>query len=400
MSDDILWLPLADIVKRDKNADGSVTVTGVVSSPTQDLDRQIMDPDFLKRAATDWFTKRANIREMHQPLAVGKGKELTTDPNGLLVLTSKIIEPSTVKKVEEGVLSAYSVGIKNARVVRDAAAPGGRVVDGTMVECSLVDYPAADVGKFTIAKAASPDEDTGAVALTEDELTTLDETLVAKEEKAANPATTGLTPDDLRAAALARNPNVSEADLNALLEAYQAICSPNLEAGGIEGEHAEEAEEPTAASDPDAGASATAASGQQARAGEETDETRAQKLTAEELAGSIKAALADEMKSADIRNALADVAKAAVADTVKAAVQEATSGLVDRIAKLEKSPRPEGPYVGPAERTSSLDRAFPVTRTEPVTKAADPIRSRLERIAESDDPVTRAAAREALAGMA
>ena len=77
---DLKMLEKADIfvpfAKSEKLADGTVMVYGKVTDATVDLDGQIADPVWSKAALAEWFERAANIREMHQPSAVGKGIEL------------------------------------------------------------------------------------------------------------------------------------------------------------------------------------------------------------------------------------------------------------------------------------------------------------------------------------
>lgn len=137
--------------KYEEQDDGSVMVYGLASGPDVDLDGQRMDAEWLKEAMPDWMM-RGNIREMHQPKAVGKAKEYQWTEDGPYV-SSKIIDPDAVKKIKEGVYTGYSIGVKNAKVVPDSKAPGGKITDGTICEVSLVDYPAYPHSKFAIVKS-------------------------------------------------------------------------------------------------------------------------------------------------------------------------------------------------------------------------------------------------------
>jgi hypothetical protein len=100
-----------------------------------------------------WFATRANVREMHQPSAVGKGVQLVAE-DGAQFVKSKVVDPIAVTKVLEGVYSDYSVGIAKPRIVRDRTARNGRIVDGEIVELSLVDRGANYNAHFAIAKRA------------------------------------------------------------------------------------------------------------------------------------------------------------------------------------------------------------------------------------------------------
>lgn len=142
----------AEITKSERDANGDLIVYGKATGPDLDLDGQIADPAWLKSAMPGWM-EWGNVREMHQPVAAGIGVELESIGDDWW-LKSKCIDPNTAKKIEEGVLKGYSIGIKNAKVVKDAAAPGGRIVGGTIVETSYVDRPCNPTAKMTICKRA------------------------------------------------------------------------------------------------------------------------------------------------------------------------------------------------------------------------------------------------------
>lgn len=130
-----------DITKSEQQADGSLLVFGPCTDDSVDSDKQIVDPQFAATGLTKWLETGGNVREMHQPKAVGKGVELVREGNAHLLKT-RVVDGNAVKLVKTKVLTAYSVGISNARVIKDVTAPGGRIVGGTFVEVSLVDRPA------------------------------------------------------------------------------------------------------------------------------------------------------------------------------------------------------------------------------------------------------------------
>lgn len=146
----------AGIVKHERNDDGDLVVYGRATGPDLDLDQQIADPDWLKSAVPAWFSTGANVREQHSPIAAGVGTEITEKADGGWDLKALVVDPVSAKKVEKGVLKGYSIGVRNPRVVKDAAAPGGRIVSGSIVEISLVDRPCNETCKLTLAKAARP----------------------------------------------------------------------------------------------------------------------------------------------------------------------------------------------------------------------------------------------------
>lgn len=143
----------AEIFKVDKLDDGTLMVHGKATGPDLDSDKQICDPEWLKSAMPDWF-KFGNIREQHSSIAAGVGTELTQDGNDWHV-SAHVVDPGSVKKVDAKVLKGFSVGISQPRIVKDIAAPGGRIVGGNIVELSLVDRPANPTCLLTLAKSVA-----------------------------------------------------------------------------------------------------------------------------------------------------------------------------------------------------------------------------------------------------
>lgn len=142
----------APILKYDANDDGTVTVYGKATDETLDVDQQICDNDWLKSAMPDWFESAGNIREMHGSIAAGTATDYEEKADGHYI-RAKIVDDGSVKKIKNGVLKGFSIGIRSPRVIRDAKAPGGRIVGGQIVEVSVVDRPANPSAKMTIAKA-------------------------------------------------------------------------------------------------------------------------------------------------------------------------------------------------------------------------------------------------------
>lgn len=149
----------ADIVKFERNADGDLVVVGKATGPDLDLDKQICDPTWLAAAMPSWMSSGGNIREQHSSIAAGVATELEQRGDSWMV-TATVVDPVSAHKVEKGVLKGFSIGIRNPRVVKDAAAPGGRIVSGEVVETSLVDRPANPTCTLTLAKALKPGPNT------------------------------------------------------------------------------------------------------------------------------------------------------------------------------------------------------------------------------------------------
>ena len=142
----------AEIIKYDKNDDGTITVYGKATSDDLDIDQQICDNEWLGKAMPEWFKSGGNIREQHSSIAAGVATELETKEDGYYI-RGHVVDPTSVKKVEAKVLKGFSIGIKSPRVVRDNKAANGRIVDGQIVEVSLVDRPANPTCQLVLAKS-------------------------------------------------------------------------------------------------------------------------------------------------------------------------------------------------------------------------------------------------------
>lgn len=141
----------APILKKERQSDGTLLVTGIATDDTLDVDDQICDPAWLERAMPAWF-EFGNIREQHSNIAAGVATKLEQDGSRHIV-TARVVDPNSVMKVEAGVLRGFSIGIRDPRISKDKAAPGGRIVDGEIVEVSLVDRPANPSCMIELAKS-------------------------------------------------------------------------------------------------------------------------------------------------------------------------------------------------------------------------------------------------------
>ena len=146
------------IVKSDRNADGTLMVYGKATDDSIDIDQQICDDTWLDSAMPQWFKTGGNIREQHSSIAAGVAKEYEKKADGHYI-SALVVDPASVKKVDLGVLKGFSIGIKNPRITRDEKAANGRIVDGQIVEVSLVDRPANPNCQLVLAK--SVDGETG-----------------------------------------------------------------------------------------------------------------------------------------------------------------------------------------------------------------------------------------------
>jgi hypothetical protein len=167
----------ADILKYDENGDGTLTVYGKATDDSVDIDQQICDEAWLAKAMPDWFMTGGNIREQHSNIAAGVAKEYELKADGHYI-SALVVDPVSVKKVQNRVLRGFSIGIKSPRVVRDTKAVNGRIIDGQIVEISLVDRPANPNCQLVLAKSIN-----GEKSLTKVE--ELVETTIEKEEATA-----------------------------------------------------------------------------------------------------------------------------------------------------------------------------------------------------------------------
>ena len=142
----------ADILKYDDNGDGTLTVYGKATDDALDIDQQICDPVWLDKAMPDWFRTGGNIREQHSNIAAGVAQEYESKADGHYI-SALVVDPVSVLKVQNRVLRGFSIGIKSPRVVRDQKAANGRIVDGQIVEVSLVDRPANPNCQLVLAKS-------------------------------------------------------------------------------------------------------------------------------------------------------------------------------------------------------------------------------------------------------
>jgi len=141
----------AAIIKQEKMEDGTLLVYGKATDDSLDIDQQICDSAWLEKAMPEWFKSGGNIREQHSNIAAGVAKELDSKPDGHYI-SALVVDPVSVKKVETGVLKGFSIGIRAPRIVRDNKATNGRIIDGQIVEVSLVDRPANPNAKLMLAK--------------------------------------------------------------------------------------------------------------------------------------------------------------------------------------------------------------------------------------------------------
>lgn len=129
-------------------------IRGVATAEVLDSDGELVDYDAAKAAFQAW---KGNIREMHQPKAVGKSVEIECDDDARAITVTAYISKGaqdTWEKVKDGTLSMFSIGGKararTAEKLGDAIAT--RMFVGAIHELSVVDNGACPTADFSIVK--------------------------------------------------------------------------------------------------------------------------------------------------------------------------------------------------------------------------------------------------------
>ena len=119
-------------------------VSGYATTEALDSQGEIVKSDAVERALTDYM-KWANIREMHQPSAVGTAVSAIQDDKGLFI-TAKIVDDQAWKKVVEKVYKGFSIG------GRKLVQKGNEIMDLMLTEISIVDRPSNPEAVFEMVK--------------------------------------------------------------------------------------------------------------------------------------------------------------------------------------------------------------------------------------------------------
>jgi phage head maturation protease len=127
-----------------KKDDDTRMVYGYCTSESLDSQGEVILREAIIKA-WDKYMEYANVREMHQPSAVGITKEYTHDENGTWIGV-KVVDDKAWKFVMEGVYKGFSIG---GRVVKQKK---NIIEEIILSEISLVDRPANPDAKFSISK--------------------------------------------------------------------------------------------------------------------------------------------------------------------------------------------------------------------------------------------------------
>jgi len=162
MAEKLLIAPVAKVDAAKREVWGYATLeVPDKTTPIPDL----MDYESATQAFGRW---PGNVREMHLPVAVGKGIAVTPDPEKRGVYIGARISKSrdgedVWTKIEEGVLTAFSIGAKGVTRTPETVTFEGKSVHvnrlkvDSIVEVSLVDNPACPGTQFSVAKADEPE---------------------------------------------------------------------------------------------------------------------------------------------------------------------------------------------------------------------------------------------------
>jgi hypothetical protein len=152
--------PIRFSVKISKVDQETREVEGIATQEVLDAHNQVVDHAAMKSVLADW---PGNIREMHQPKAVGRAIFAKTDDDQrATILRARVSRgaPDTWEKVLDGTLSAFSIG-GVGKVVMEKGVDGhevGRIFMQKLTEISLVDNPACPTAQFGIVKLAENGE--------------------------------------------------------------------------------------------------------------------------------------------------------------------------------------------------------------------------------------------------
>lgn len=119
-------------------------VEGYASTEAMDVQGEIVKIEAIVEALPEYM-KFGNIREMHQPSAVGKAVSAEVNEKGLY-LSVKVVDDSAWAKVKEGVYNGFSIGGKSLSKIGDT------ISKLRLTEISLVDRPANPEAIFNLWK--------------------------------------------------------------------------------------------------------------------------------------------------------------------------------------------------------------------------------------------------------
>ena len=150
-----LFLPIVKVDKEKR------LVYGYATTETVDQAKEIIGYEASKKAFSAW---QGNIREMHEPIAVGKAVDIIPDDEKKGIFVASYVSKGaqdTWEKVLDGTLRGYSIGGQVIRRVIETVKNGDtiesipKVVDYKLTELSLVDNPCNTDCSVTLVKSVN-----------------------------------------------------------------------------------------------------------------------------------------------------------------------------------------------------------------------------------------------------
>ena len=136
-----------EISKVEENDDGTLTVAGIASTETEDVQGEVVTADAMKAALPEFFKYGSgNLREMHQPSAAGTVDKAHIE-NGTTFIECTVVDPVAVTKVKTGTYKGFSIGGKAI------SKTDGVISELRLSEISLVDRPANPDAVISMWKA-------------------------------------------------------------------------------------------------------------------------------------------------------------------------------------------------------------------------------------------------------
>lgn len=141
----VFFAPLRKVEDAD---DGSIMVSGIVSTETPDSTGETILASAIKKALPA-YKRYPAIREMHGLVAAGRAVDIDVDDDGVTHLTAHIVDPSAVAKVKAKVYGGFSVG---GKVVKRDSKDRTIITEIVLAEISLVDRPSHPAAAITMWK--------------------------------------------------------------------------------------------------------------------------------------------------------------------------------------------------------------------------------------------------------
>ena len=175
------YAPLSKVEELD---DGTLKISGVASSETQDEAGETITAKAMQAALPGFFKHGTGaLREMHQLSAAGTVDDAETE-DSVTRVTATVVDESAIKKIKAGVYKGLSVGGKV--LARDPL--NKKIITGiSLAEISLVDRPCNPDATFDVWKADGAIAEESEVAVADIKEAVVEPVVEALAEKSAEP---------------------------------------------------------------------------------------------------------------------------------------------------------------------------------------------------------------------